>query len=122
KRLAELRRAARAQIDAIKITLKKDADALRAASKVLSTTEGEFVAATRGSTASTGAVARGSIADEAGQSPASAISVAEQLATPSTARKIARVAGEETASKVQAVGRTQTKAAENLSRAAARTK
>ncbi len=122
QRLKELRRAATAQIDAIKVTLAKDKNALRAASKVLSSTEGEFAAATAGTTQNVGSVARGAIADEAGQSPASAIKVVEELATPSTGRKLARVAGQETADRAQAIGRTQSRATANYSKASARTK
>lgn len=121
-RLSELKRAARHQIEVIKATVAKDTSAIKAASKVLSTNEGEFAAATAGSNANLGSVARGSIADEAGQSPASAIKVVQELATPSTARKVAKVAGQETADRLQAVGRTQTQATKNLSRASARTK
>ena len=122
KRLDELKRAASTQIAGIKAAIRRDTGALRAAQKVLSTNEGEFAAATAGSKQNLGSVARGSIADEAGSSPASAIKVVEDIATPSQARKIEKVAGADTAKALQAVGRTQTKAIANLNKAAARTK
>lgn len=122
KRLAELKRAANTQIAGIKQAIRRDTGALRAAQKVLSKPEGEFNSAVSGSKQNTGSVARGAIADEAGASPTGAIKVVEDLATPSVARKIEKVAGKETAEKLQAVGRTQSKAVANLSKAAARTK
>ncbi len=121
-RLLELRRAANTQIAGIKGAIRRDTAALQAAQRVLSAGEGEFATATAGSTQNLGAVARSAIVDEAAKGPAEALRLADDLTTPSNARKIAKVAGKDTADKMQAVGRTQRKEAANLSVAAARAK
>ena len=122
ERLKKLDRAAKAQIDTIKLSVAKNQRAISAASKVLSTTEGEFAAATAGSTENLGAVARGSIAGKAAQSPADAVSVVNDLTTPSVQRRVATVAGQDTADTLAAVGRTQKREIQNLDVAAARNK
>jgi len=121
-RLKTLERAAKAQLDAIKAAMSRNTRAIDAASKVLTMTEGEFAAATAGSREPLGSVARGAIAGKAAQSPADAVSVAKDLTTPSTQRRIAKVAGQETADTLGAVGRTQVREISNLDKAAARAK
>jgi len=121
-RLLELKRAAKAQLDAIKASMSKNQRAIDAASKVMTMTEAEFGAATAGSQEPLGAVARGAIAGKAAQSPADAVGVIKDLTVPATGRRIAKVAGQETADTLGTVGRTQRAELENLGKAAQRPK
>jgi len=119
-RLKKLERTAKAQLDIIKQAMSKNTRAIDAAARVMNMTESELAAATAGSTQPLDQVARGAIQGRATQSPADAIKVVEDLATPSTGRKIAQVAGQETGDALQKVGETQRREIANLSAVAAR--
>jgi len=115
--IAKLRKAQADEETIIKRALAADEDALRAADNVLSARNTDFDAAVSGGDAAlpTGAVARRAIADEAGQSPVDALKTAERLRDTATTGRVARVAGEETAETLRAIGASQTKAASNQS-------
>nr|HML29180.1 hypothetical protein [Hyphomicrobium sp.] len=122
RRVRQLRQAAKKEAEAINSKFVRDRAALRAADEVLSQRSSNFAAATEGADPNLplGAVARGSVADTARQSPADALRTAERLRDTSTRQRIGAVAGEDTAARLAEVGAGQTRAAANLSRAAVR--
>jgi hypothetical protein len=124
ERMAKLERTAKAQLDVIKERMSKNTRAIQAASNLMKMTERELADATAGAgpqvTRVLGDVARGAIRGRAMQSPKDAIQLVENLATPSTGRKITQVAGARTGEALQKVGETQRREIANLSAVAAR--
>lgn len=122
RQIRELRAAAGEEIANIREGLARNEAALKAAGNVLDESNVSLNAALNMADESlpTGAVARRSIADTAGQSPADALRTANRLRESGAASRVARVAGEETADTLRAVGETQTRAATNLNQLSVR--
>lgn len=118
-RIAEINAKADAELAKLNGMLAANGDAINAASNVLNMPTGEFTAtiarATPGSREALAEVARGAVADTAGQSTTGAVRTAKALAEPATYDRLAQVVGKQEAKKLQTMGRLQSQAARNLS-------
>jgi len=109
---------AAAEASKIKELFLRNKQAVSAAKKIMTETTDEFKAVTAraGEGAPLAEVARGSIANKAGQSPAQALSTAKALADGAVTDRVASVAGQKTADTLKELGRVEVKAATNLNR------
>jgi len=121
-RVRALRKESGERIAKLRKDFKRNSTALNAADDILNQRNTAFDVAVAGAdeTVPLGAVARNAIADEAGQSALNAVNVADRLADTATQSRVAKVAGQETADRLAAIGTSQRTARENLSTAAAR--